>query len=331
MSLRKYLFSFLKTALFFVAGLLLYLFSMLVYLKFKGDASILTEALRNYGLFLLYSIPFILIVASCFYFGFLGNDKVFFVRMIPFVALFNTVVMLAYFLVQFSFEPLPKPTQLFFYPETRPGYVNTIGSYQLFAEPGSKENSGKGILFYKNAYFVNSWNIKKNEISVSSSQYVGRGEITRQSSGFTIPGKEPVIQLQQMGIADWLFRQYITYLNKLREFFYMTFAEGGLPASILAIFFMSMGFFGMVCGIAGFMNDKQMLILTVSALFLTAGILFFIMPQFLSLIALIRFGIKMGFFRVTIPSLFVGLLAGMIGYALIEFRDLLLKRSGNRS
>lgn len=318
LSLRKYFFTFLKTVLFFAAGLLLYLFNILIFLKFKGESSILIEALKNYALFLVYSFPFITIIASGFYFSFIGTDKMFTIRMIPIISAFNTIVLLIFFLVNFDFLILSDPSQLYFKPEVRDGIVNTVGDYKIYFEKGGNKGEKRGILFYKNAYLINDWQIKDNEVRLSAYQYIGDNSFFKQNSSFSIPRKEPVLQLKETGITHFLFQNYISYLKKLREIFYTTFASDGILASIIAILFLCTGYFTIISGISGFINEKQLIILTYSTLLITVILMFLCFPYFLSLITLIKFGIKNGFFKVIIPGLFIGLFSALIGYGLLE-------------
>ena len=86
----------------------------------------------------------------------------------------------------------------------------------------------------------------------------------------------------------------------------------------------------MIAGVAGFLHDRQVFILTVSTLLLLAILFFLAFPGFLSMIQLIKFGVKNAFFKIMVPSFIVGLLAAAIGYGLLELRELLAKRAGNR-
>lgn len=330
LSLKKYAILFLKTTLFFAAGLLLYLFTMLVALKFKGETALLLEALKNYGLFIIYSLPLVIMVSSCFFFGSAGNDKKFILRMIPIVSSFNTIFLFIFFLVKIDFQALFNPTQLYFSPDIKEGIINSVGDYKVFVEKSDKNSIKKGILFYRNVYFISDGRVLKNEVNVNTYQYISAVGLNRQNSSFSIPRKEPVIQVKETGIAHFLFQNYIGYLKKLSGIFYTTFVNGGLINSIIAIYLLSVGFFAIICGVTGFLSEKQIMILTYSTLFTVALLMFIGFPYFLSLIALIKFGIKIGFFRVVIPGLFVGLFAALIGYALIELRFLLIKNAGNR-
>ncbi len=330
LSLRKYFFTFLKTILFFLGGLLLYLFEILVFLKFKGDTDVLIEALKNYGFFIVYSFPFIIIIACFFYFCSIGNDIKFNIRMIPIISALNTVLLLIFFFINFDFLILPKPVQQYYRPEIRDDMINAVGDYKIFIEKKDGKSPGNGILFYKNAYFISDWRVKNNAVNVNTYQYIGDSGFYKQSSAFSIPRKEPVMEMKDTGISQFLFDNYISYLKKLKDIFYTTFLDGGAVLSALAILLLSTGFFSIVCGIACFINDKQILILTYATLMAASILMFLGLPYFLSLIALIKFGIKNGLFSVIIPSLFVGLFSALIGYGLLSLKDLMLKRTGNR-
>lgn len=329
-SLKKYAILLLQTALFFIGALLIYFFLLLVYLKFKGNTDILLKVLSNYGLFVLYTLPLIVMVASFIYFGFLGNDRFFIIRMVPYVAGLNTVLLFLFFLVKVDFMKLEPLSQITFTPDVRAGYVNTVGKYQVYLHNDGTKKPQRGVLFYKNAHFFNEISVKNATIQVNTTRYIGNNSMVNQYAGFSIPRKAPYIQLHDTGVTFFVFQKYMDYLNKLRTVFHATFMEGGPILSFLAILFMGIVFFGIIAGIAGFVSDKQVYIFSISTLFMLAILLLFIFPNYLSMILLIKFGITHPLFKVILPSFFVGLLSSVLAYSLLEFRELMLKRSGNK-
>lgn len=333
-SLKSYLFRLLVMLILFALVLLFYFFTMLVFYKFHGESAVLLNALKNFGLFLLYSLPLIVIFASSFYFAFTaGGDKKFTMIMVPIVSAVNTVILLVFFLLKIDFTSLEKPLQGYFYPEVRQGIINSIKDYKLYVDKLDRGSIRSGILFGRNAYIVGGGTVGWENVNVSSYMTVGDGGLANQSSSFSIPRKEPVLQIQETGVSRVLFQSYINYVKKLRAIFYNTFVTGG-PAGVLysalAILLMCIGFFGIISGIVVYFNEKQIMALSYSALAVVAILMFLSFPYFLSLIALIKFGIKNGFFKVFLPSLFVGGLTALVGYGLLELRQLMLKRSGNR-
>jgi hypothetical protein len=319
MALRKYVITFLQTALFFIVILLLYFLNILILLKFRGQSAILFWALRDYGLFIIYSLPLILMIASCIYFAFLGNDKKFNLRIIPVIAGFNTLILLVFFLVKFDFQTLAMPAQPYFYPEVKEGAVNSLGEYKLYLN--KKGMMPRGYLFYGSVSQVNGWSQDRNNV------YVG---LSGQKNGIAIPRKAPVLQLRETGVAHYFLVNYISYLKRMKDIFYNTFVDGGVITSTIAIFLLCVGFFGIMAGVCGFMNDKQLLILTYASLFVAGALFFMGFPYFLSLVALIKFGVKHGIFKVIIPSLFVGIFSGLIAYGLLELKGVLAKRSSGQ-
>lgn len=333
-SLKSYLFRLLVMLLLCALVLLFYFFTMLVFYKFHGESAILLSALKNYGLFLLYSLPLIVIFASSFYFAFnAGSDKKFAMVMVPIVSAVNTLILLVFFQLKIDFTSLEKPLQASFYPEVRQGIINSIKDYKLYVDKLNRGSIERGILFNRNAYVVGSGSVGRETVNVNSYLVVGDNGLANQGSSFNIPRKEPVLQIQETGVSRFLFQSYINYVKKLRGIFYSTFVTnvpGGILYTALAILLMCIGFFGVISGIVVYFNEKQIMALSYSALAAIAILMFLSFPYFLSLIALIKFGIKNGFFKVFLPSLFVGGLTALVGYGLLELRQLMLKRSGNR-
>lgn len=330
-SFKKYLITFLITLGFFLGALLFYLLALLLYMKFRGETPVLLQAFRDYAWLLLASLPFAVAVASSFYFAFLGNDKRFSMRMVPIVALFNAVLLLLFFVVKGDFRMLERPKQFVFRPEVADtGMMNVLGDYKIFLEKGDKKLPRRAVLFYKNAYLLSYWKEGSTSFSAVASYTVGRDGLSPASRSFSIPAREPVVILRDTGIARGIIDYYSQYLKRLKTIFQRTFAAGGPIAAVIALFLLSIGYFGLLSSVASFFNNKQTLILSYSAVF-TVGLLFFAaFPDFLSLIAVISFGIKLPFLKVLIPGIFVGLLASLAAFGLYQFRDLWLKRSGNR-
>ena len=333
-SMKSYLFRLLVMTLLCALVLLFYFFTMLVFYKFHGESAILLNALKNYGLFLLYSLPLIVIFASTLYFAFTTmGDKKFTMVMVPIVSAVNTVILLVFFFLRIDFTSLEKPLQAYFYPEVRQGIINSIKDSKLYVDKMDRGSIDSGILFSRNAYLGGSGSVGWDTVNVNAYQAVGDNGLTGQGTSFHIPRKEPVLQIQETGISRALFQSYINYVKKLRGIFTNTFVTnvpGGVLYTALAIFLMCIGFFGIISGIAVYFNEKQIMALSYSALAVIAVLMFLSFPYFLSLITLIKFGIKNGFFKVFLPSLFVGGLTALVGYGLLELRQLMLKRSGNR-
>lgn len=327
LSLRKYAAVFLKVFLAFAGALALYFVIFLLYLKFRGNSSILVEALRNYGTMLLYSIPFMVIVSGFLYFSFSSApDRRFLIIMVPLVALFNTLLLFVFFFVNTDFADLVKPEAMFAYPELKEGYITPIGDYKIWLAPGYSNSVRKGILFYKNGYFLDSVRIQPSEINLTSPETIGNGGPERSWVSFSVPKKDQVVELPNTSVGSALLDIYIHYVKRLKTIFQTTFVTNGLAASILSMLLLAVGFFAIVAGAATWFNEKSIFLMTVCTLVVLSSVMFLAFPQFLSLIELIKFGIKNGFWKVFIPSLFVGGLAALIGLGLIELRQLTMKR-----
>lgn len=331
-SFRKYLITFLITLGAFLGALLFYLLALLLYMKFKGETPVLLKAFQDYAWLILASLPFVVVIASSFYFAFLGTDKRFSMRMVPIIALFNALLLLVFFAVKGDFRMLERPKQFVFHADVMDtGMVNVLGDYKIFLEKGDKKLPRRAVLFYKNAYILSSWKEGATSFSAVASQVVGSDGLSPASRSFSIPAREPVVIMRDTGIARGMIDYYSGYLKRLKTIFQRTFASGGPIAAMIALFLLSIGYFGLLSSVVSFFNNRQTLILSYSAIFVIGLLFFAAFPDYLSLVAVISFGIKLPFLKVLVPGLFVGLLASLAAFGLYQFRDLWLKRSGNRA
>ncbi len=327
-SLKSYLFRLLVILLLTAFVLLFYLMTMLAYYKFRGEAAVLMLALKNYGIFLLYSVPLVVITASCFYFAFLGSDKKFTMIMVPIVSAVNAVILTVFFVAKIDFRVLEKPVRMTYAPDIREGVINSVKDFRIYAERMNRSSISGGLLFQRNAHVISGGSVGKDTLNVGTSQILSEGGLSPHRANFSIPRREAVRQIPETGVTRMVFGMYIDFVKKFRGLFASTFSGGGVLFSALAIFLMGIGFFGVISGIVVYFNDRQIMALSYAALFAISVVLFLALPYYLSLIALIRFGIKNAFFRVVLPSLTVGSLTAMIGYGLIELRQVILRRSG---
>ncbi len=314
-SLRNYTFTFIKTFFFVCIMLLVYLIIEIISLKSTGSASVFTESLKNYGLLLIKALPFTVLFSSCLYFSSIGMEKSFIITMVPLVAVFNTIIILLCFWMNGDFHEFNSQYQFYYYPEIKEGGITAIGDYQIAVTGGRK-----GILFYKNAYLFNDFRTGQNDITVNTYQAAGNTSVYSAYNSFTIPYKTPVLKLRETGITYFVMKNFIDYVKYSQNIFNITFNGGSIIYSIISFLFMNLGFFAVVCGVAGFFSETRTLALSWSALIVLTALLFIIYPQYLSLMSFIKFGFKDNILRLLISSVTAGLLGGVIGYALIQMR-----------
>lgn len=291
----------------------------------------LVTALLDTAVMLLYSIPLMLIISTSLYFAFsAGNDRKFILIMIPIIAAFNTALLAVFFLVKLDFQAVTNPGPMYANPVFRDGLITPVGDYKVALFENSTNLSRKGFIFYKNAYMIRSVRTEKSSVSVATSSVVGNSSISPSGQFFSIPRKEQVLLLAETPVSRFALNYYISYIKKIKNIFTVTFMTNGLAASLISILILSTGFFGVIAGISGFISDRQILIMSICSLLITGVLLFAAYPAVLGLVALVKFGLKNGFFRVFLPSLTLGLLLGLLGYGLIELRSLLTRRAGAR-
>ena len=176
---------------------------------------VLMEALKNFSVMMLHSIPLLTIISSFIYFSMNASpDKRFLLTMTPIIALLNTFLLFIFFFVKIDFMPLSTPSSLFAYPEVKEGYINPIGDYKILLFPESSKLSRKGIMFYKNAYFIQDISAKKGDVNLTSGEQINDSSITKQWASFSIPKKEQVIQLPYTGVSSFMLDTYINYIKK---------------------------------------------------------------------------------------------------------------------
>ncbi len=328
-SLKKYFFTFLKTTAFFAVMLLIYFFQMVFYYKGNGVDGFFVSALANYGTFLFFSLPLICIIATGVYFAMKINfDKLYALRLIPIIACFNALLLLIFFVVNIDFISVPKDVTFKVYPEIKSGYINPVNRYQLYIN-STEENSIKdGFLFHKNAYFISSGRVTDKQITVRSSRYIAAKSMASKNSTFAIPHEEDLFQISHTGISSFLFEAYEIYIRRLRSVFNITFSDGGIASSIIAIILMCVGFFSIVAGASFFLNDREIHLLSLSAIVILSFVEAILFQLYLSLVEVIKLGIKSPFWSVIVPSLLVGVFAGLLGFGLIQLKDVLKKRQG---
>lgn len=302
----------------------------MLYQKGIGNSKFVVEALKSYGAFLFYSIPLLCIFATSSFAAFkLNFDKKFSIRVVPIIATINTVFLLLFFLINIDYAPIPKDKARSIYPEIKTGYVNQINGYRLYVNSKNKKGNiiKSGVLFQDNAYLISSGKITKKQISLYSTKYISDTSICRKKSSFSVPHKEKLFQLQNTGISAILLSAYDNYTRKVRTIFNQTFASAGIVSSIIAILFMSIGFYAVVFGIAVFFNHRDIFFLSFAAIMVLSFAEIFLYRYYLAMVQVIKLGIKNAFWQVTIPGIVVGIFAGLLGFGLIQLKDFLNRKA----
>jgi len=327
-SIKKYLFAFLKVLIFVVIILLLYFLEVLTYEKYAGNPNFISAAIINYLTVLFFSLPFLQVVATVMFFGFsLTFDKMLLYRIIPIIGGINAILLIVFFAVNIDFERSQAPQNFAVPVAIQPGFINPINQYNFYAINMIDTKIREGVLFYKNTYFINSGKVQDDRIILDAYKAVGTGGVYNNSSHFSIPIKEPIVRLPESGISSFLIDSYLSTIQRIRHIFQTAFFSTGLFVSIIAIILLSVGFFGIVASISFFLNEKQIYILSACALLVVSFLFYYSLPYFLSLVEVIKLGIKSPFGSLFLPSLFVGIFAGLMAFGLLELKDLLMKRA----
>ena len=327
-SIKKYLFTFLKVLIFVVVILLLYFLEVMTYEKYAGNPNFITSSIVNYLTVLFFSLPFLQVASTVLFFGFsITFDKLLLYRILPIIGGINAVLLIVFFVVDINFQKATPPKSFAVPCTIHEGHINPVNQYNIYVINMLDTKIREGMLFYKNTYFINSGKIQDDRIILDSSKAIGAGGVYNKNSHFSIPINEPVVRLPESGISSFLINSYLDTIQRIRHIFKTAFFSTGLFVSILAILLLSVGFFGIVGSVSFFMNEKQIYILSTCALVVVSFLFYYSLPYFLSLVEVIKLGIKSPFGSLFLPSLFVGIFAGLIGFGLLQLKDILIKRS----
>lgn len=329
-TLKKYVFLFLKVLAFAALFLLIYFFYALIFLNVTGEKKILISAILNYIFFLVNSFPLIVIASAVFFYAFTTNDKWFIIKVTPLISLFNSIILVIFFILDFNFIKVYQSDAIFYNLPVRDGYLNVFGPYRFYYETNERGKFTKGIVFYGAPFIMNGLIIKENQITVSASHQIGGGGVFPDNRTFNIKRTEKLISLKNSEISSFLLRNYETYLSSLRSFFKTTFKAGGIVISIISIYFLFTCFSILIAGFSTYFGKNDAMFLTISTLIVISILFFSILPGFLGLIHLIKLGLRNWFFEVLLPSLIVGIFSGMIGYGLLELKFWMSRMRGNK-
>lgn len=326
-SIKKFFLQFLKTTLFFLVFLLFYLFGLIVSGKFAGSNTLIQTAVVNYLALLLNSLPVILLISSTTFFAFhMAFDKLYALRLIPILGGVSALMLLAFFFVNLDFKPQPRPSTLTIYDKVTEGLINPVNGVKVYVNKMSEDRIRSGILFDDNVSFIGSGRVSDKQVVVTTSRVISDGSISAREASLTLPRKETVISLQDTGLLTAAMDIYIKHTERMKSIFTLTFTDGSILFEILAIIIMCVGYFSIVAGVSFFLNDQQIKFLSLAANVLVAIIGFFGFQYFMSLIQVIKFGIKSTFGEILLPSILIAVFAGLIGFGLLQLKEALTKK-----
>ncbi|NPV38906.1 hypothetical protein BREVNS_0772 [Brevinematales bacterium NS] len=316
--IKKYARTFLTTFIYLSFLGLFYFFYLLLGMKFRGEQAILLEALKNYALLLVHSLPLMAIFATFIFFAKIeSNDTRFMIRVMPIIGALNTVVLVLFFFFRWDFVNFMHYEPLSIKPLPQAGYITPYGNTQVYIAEGK----GRHLVFTGDIYLASSWRTNASTLTVQAVSRVGDASFTPDGRVFSLSLKEKAPAFQETGFTKIFFEAYFAYVRKLREVFFHTFYSWGIVSSLLGILFMSAGYFSLLAGISIYLKEAQIQMLMRSFFVLLGVAAWFSFPHFLSFISLMSFGIRFGLLRVAFPSLLMGSLAALLGYGLLILKN----------
>ncbi len=328
-SIKKYAVQFLKILLLFIGLLLFYFFAMILSGKISGSEKILINALQNYGAILLYSLPFMLILSTAIFFAFEMNfDKLYALKIIPIVAGLNALILLSFFFINLETDPLPENTSFEVAPALEEGRINNFNGYNIYVNDLNDFDLTEiddGILFYNQSHFISSGKIGEESIHIYTDKYIGDSSIISRYKSYTIKRTEKFHKLESTGLFQLILTHYMNYIQKIKTKFTETFTGDSAVFSIIGIILVSMGFYFIIASSAFFFNEKDIIMLNVSALFIISLLGYFVFQYFLSLVAIIKFGLNHPLGKIVLPSFIIMVFSGLIGFGLLQLKDALNK------
>ncbi len=317
-STLRYFLTFLRITFLLCVLLLICLFSGAISLKSQGDPAFFIDSLKNYGIIIIRIMPFIIILSSLIFFSNISKTaaKPFLITMIPFLTIFNTLILCLSFFISADFREFDGQARTYYYPELAPDAVNNLGEYKIVMKGGGN----KGVLFYNNAYLFKNFKLVNGNISLDTGTAILDSSLTPSYTHYSFPSGLEAIGLEKTGISDYVIKNFLDASRNLPVIFSGLSTGSSIAALIISFLFMNLGFFAMACSFAVFFNDKQTILLSWSVIVLLSAVLFLILPQYFILISIIKSGIRNAQFKLILPSIFVGLPGGLIGYILIGLK-----------
>jgi len=315
----------LLTTLVYIAFLgLFYFFYLLLGLKFRGEQTILLQAIQNYLLLMVHSLPLVAIFSTLVFFAKVDSrDSRFMIRIMPLIGGVNTVLLLLFFFFRWDFVNFMHYDPLSIKPIPQAGYITPYHTLQVYIAEGK----GRHLVFTGDIYLASSWRTNATTLTLQATSRVGDASFVPENRSFSVPLTERAPAFQETGFTRLFFEAYFAYVRKLRDVFFHTFYSWGVVSSLLGILFMSAGYFSLLAGIAIFLKEPQIQMLIRSFFVLLGVAAWFSFPHFLSFISLMSFGIRFGLLRVAFPSLLMGGLALLLGYGLLILKHGLPKKA----
>ena len=309
----------LVSAFFYIAFIgLFYFFYLLLGMKFQGEQTLLLEALKNYGLLLVHSLPLMTILETLLFFARIEtSDTRFMLRVMPILGGVNAILLILFFFFQWDFGDFMHYDQLYIRPLPQPGYITPYEKNQIYIG----KTQERSLLFGGDIFLVASWRTNSSFLTVTTTSRIGDASFYSDQQSFTFSLKEKAPAFQETGFTRVFFENYFSYVRKLRDVFHKTFYSWGIVSSLLGILLMSAGYFSLLGGIAIVLKENQIQILMRSFFVIIGIAAWFAFPHFLSFISLMSFGIRFGLLRVAFPSLMMGSFALLIGYGFLILKN----------
>jgi len=316
-SLLRYSLTLLRTLFFICILMLIYLLASAVLLKSRDVPSFFIDSVKNYGIVIIRLLPFVTILASLIYFSNIASvtGRPFMITMIPILTVINTFIFCASFFISGDFIEFAGQTRTYYYPDIQTDAVSDINGYKIVLKSGAR-----GALFYNNLYLFNNFRSISGNITLDTGTAVFNSSLGPSYSHLSLPFKVETVNPGESGISDYLINNLLASSRRLLTVFSGMKAGSSLPALIISILFMNLGFFALSCSFAVFFSDRQTILLSWSVILFLSVVLFFVLPQYFIIISIIKSGIKNTRFNLILPSIFVGLPGGLVGYILISLR-----------
>lgn len=323
----------LKTMIFVVLIMLIYLFAMVLHFKSSGVSNFWGQALIQYAGLLLHSIPLLLVISSTLFFAFqITFDKLYAMRVIPVLAAINALLIIPFFVVNPKVDAFPEFPKLTLSADVEEGTIHPEDNLKVYINKMKGATIQNGLIFDKNVWFLDSGSISKSRLSVSGSRTMGNEGPYSRSYNISVSRNNKIDQLRDTGISYWLFTRYVKYIQHLKGVFENSFTvKKNLALSLLSIFVVCIGFFSLLAAASFFFNEKQVYFLSMSTLLIVGMVGFITLPYYLSTFEVLKFAIRNPLGKILVPSLLTTVLSLLISLGLVVMKDALMQKKGGRA
>lgn len=327
LSIKKYLITLLKSLSFFILIILFYFFTMVTLYHIGGVSRFWVKALlQSLGL-LQASLPFMLIISTCFFFAFqMTFDRVYAFKVLPLISTINALFLLIFFLTSAPIRLIGHKAALRGTVPITQGYIYPLRGQSILITRIKNNRIKGGLLFDRNSKLITGGYVGKNTLSVKIGAYFSsRGPVKiRQSFSFPLKRKDAL--QNDTGISRGLFDYYIRFIGGLKKIFTETFQRKNTVFSLLAIILMSLGFFSLIGSLSFFFNEKQAYFLSFSGLLIIALLGLFAFPSYLGMVAVIGFGIHKGPMQLLLPGIIVTIFALLLSVGMVFLKEALAQK-----